>query len=518
MLLEAELKSVQEVQCPCCRTVWGPFTWRSPPPAKKRTQPLPRLVHPGTRCHCCGATPIVGVRCVCRVCAAVSLCGPCFADGWHPEHNFLAFHKPNSRGEPVERSLMAPTCSSLRCSTAHPGARTVACAPACSKERMPLTAATRRALADASCSLASPSGSLVGLGVQGSGLRCQEHAGTTNGYERCPRPPAGNCKSDDAFPQPTIVSNQRQHGRAGIRPRRVLSRLRPVNDPGPGELGVQGGSIPLHRREHCSGPQPLQGSAGALSSTVAENGDGQALPQLLEERSAQNGSRVRIERGAASQRGAHMVDAPEQASARGSEHLCASLCASRIASPDLVDVPANANLDVASGCEGTVHDCAAPPRLEDIGGSTRVWTQEQLAAGLAVAGRTATSSCGPSRLINSADADSASKLAKHSMAMGQRAMEAASAWHTGLERTLGPRKERVRWHTNQCADPDRLHEAWALSMGINTLEEPAPSTTALRSMLQVFSGHQMDTCEVSTDTCEVSQGHECVFDAVLDRL
>ncbi|GFH25055.1 uncharacterized protein HaLaN_22951 [Haematococcus lacustris] len=48
----------KELSCPLCRTAWGEFSWRAPPPPRKkldaaRQQLLQACVHLGTRCAAC---------------------------------------------------------------------------------------------------------------------------------------------------------------------------------------------------------------------------------------------------------------------------------------------------------------------------------------------------------------------------------------------------------------------------------------------------------------------------------
>ena len=115
---------LQEVQCPCCRTLWGAFTWRSPPLGPSASQQRGSLeqqaavVHQRSRCTACAAAPIAGPRFACRTCASVSLCQACFAQGRHPEHHFLRYATATALGERADRDAFAPACVSLQAQSA----------------------------------------------------------------------------------------------------------------------------------------------------------------------------------------------------------------------------------------------------------------------------------------------------------------------------------------------------------------------------------------------------------------
>ncbi|KAG2502192.1 hypothetical protein HYH03_000679 [Edaphochlamys debaryana] len=111
--MEHQVQSLgKELTCPLCRTDWGDFKWRPPPP-KRRAREERKDVHYGTHCGACKKAPLVGKRFRCLICADLDLCEGCFAGGHHPQHPFAVKDTPKSFGAPADRPAMMPTVARL---------------------------------------------------------------------------------------------------------------------------------------------------------------------------------------------------------------------------------------------------------------------------------------------------------------------------------------------------------------------------------------------------------------------
>jgi hypothetical protein len=108
---------MQEVQCPCCRTPWGAFTWKEPlklnSPSSGSGKSTLGTTHPRSHCAACSASPITGPRYTCCTCSNLSLCLDCFQKGVHPQHNFMCYQRPNAPAEQAKRKLLHPDCHAV---------------------------------------------------------------------------------------------------------------------------------------------------------------------------------------------------------------------------------------------------------------------------------------------------------------------------------------------------------------------------------------------------------------------
>ncbi|GFR42292.1 hypothetical protein Agub_g3190, partial [Astrephomene gubernaculifera] len=111
--MEHQIHSLgKELTCPLCRSEWGDFKWRPPPPRRK-TREERKDVHYGTHCGACKRAPLIGKRFRCLICADFDLCEPCFNGGHHPQHPFAVKDSPKSFGAPADRPTMMPTALPL---------------------------------------------------------------------------------------------------------------------------------------------------------------------------------------------------------------------------------------------------------------------------------------------------------------------------------------------------------------------------------------------------------------------
>ncbi|ESO13036.1 hypothetical protein HELRODRAFT_188076 [Helobdella robusta] len=103
----AHRKVDSTVECPFCRTDFGPITLLN---ESKYRLFGPRLTnyqnhmmeHSRTYCHSCGASPIIGKCYKCDFCDTdFFLCQPCFKTEIHGEHQFVYRAKMNQRWQPV---------------------------------------------------------------------------------------------------------------------------------------------------------------------------------------------------------------------------------------------------------------------------------------------------------------------------------------------------------------------------------------------------------------------------------
>ncbi|GLC40238.1 hypothetical protein PLESTB_001310400 [Pleodorina starrii] len=106
--MEHQVQSLgKELTCPLCRSDWGEFKWRPPPP-KRKGRAERRDVHYGAHCGACKQAPLLGKRFRCLICVDFDLCEGCFSGGHHPQHPFVVKETPQSFGAPVERPTMMP--------------------------------------------------------------------------------------------------------------------------------------------------------------------------------------------------------------------------------------------------------------------------------------------------------------------------------------------------------------------------------------------------------------------------
>ncbi|GIM11794.1 hypothetical protein Vretimale_15256 [Volvox reticuliferus] len=118
--MEHQVQSLgKELTCPLCRSEWGDFKWRPPPPKRKAREER-KDVHYGTHCGACKKAPLVGKRFRCLICADFDLCEACFTGGHHPQHPFAVKDTPKSFGAPAERPTMMPTALPITRLTVQP--------------------------------------------------------------------------------------------------------------------------------------------------------------------------------------------------------------------------------------------------------------------------------------------------------------------------------------------------------------------------------------------------------------
>ncbi|GLI66528.1 hypothetical protein VaNZ11_010403 [Volvox africanus] len=118
--MEHQVQSLgKELTCPLCRSEWGEFKWRPPPP-KRKVREERKDVHYGTHCGACKKAPLVGKRFRCLICADLDLCEGCFTGGHHPQHPFAVKATPKSFGAPAERPAMMPTALPITRLTVQP--------------------------------------------------------------------------------------------------------------------------------------------------------------------------------------------------------------------------------------------------------------------------------------------------------------------------------------------------------------------------------------------------------------
>ncbi|KAG2432423.1 hypothetical protein HYH02_012994 [Chlamydomonas schloesseri] len=111
--MEHQVQSLgKELTCPLCRSEWGDFKWKPPPPKRKAREER-KDVHYGTHCGACKKAPLVGKRYRCLICADFDLCEGCFSGGHHPQHPFAVKDTPKSFGAPAERPDMMPTATRI---------------------------------------------------------------------------------------------------------------------------------------------------------------------------------------------------------------------------------------------------------------------------------------------------------------------------------------------------------------------------------------------------------------------
>lgn len=275
----------KELTCPLCRTDWGEFSWRPPPPKRKPRESAadgrPADVHHGSKCGACKRGPIAGKRYRCILCADYDLCEACFASGAHVQHPFAVKDTPGSMPAAAERPGMMPTCTGLAAAAAtSAGGAAAAAAAAFATSSLPAAAApagaTRRGTAESEeeeAQAASGSGGSsggVGRAVFGDGVGSSSAAASASGTP--PRPVRSGARLARGSPMPAGQRLATQHAPS------AAPLLMSVAGAGLGAGGAPGGGggtgsvLPPHRLQIDDDLMAVLEGRGALGLRAAASG------------------------------------------------------------------------------------------------------------------------------------------------------------------------------------------------------------------------------------------------------